>query len=58
VELTGVSAPRYRLGGGLLRPQFVLGISAFPGDDGSLPPAASTREFAVERFRAFRREPG
>jgi hypothetical protein len=37
--------------------QFMLGIYAFPGDDGSLPPPTSPREFVVDRFRAYRREP-
>jgi hypothetical protein len=35
--------------------QFMLGIYAIPGDDGSLPPPSSPREFVVDRFRAFRR---
>jgi hypothetical protein len=35
--------------------QFMLGIYAFPGDDGVLPPPASPREFVVDRFRAYRR---
>lgn len=35
--------------------QFMLGIYAFPGDDGSLPPASSSREFVVDRFTAHRR---
>jgi hypothetical protein len=36
--------------------QFMLGLYAFPGDDGSLPPAASPREFVVDRFSAYRRD--
>jgi hypothetical protein len=36
--------------------QFMLGIYAFPGADGSLPPASSPREFVVDRFSAYRRE--
>ena len=35
--------------------QFMLGIYAFPDDDGVLPPPASPREFVVDRFRAHRR---
>jgi hypothetical protein len=35
--------------------QFMLGIYAFPGPDGSLPPPSSPREFVVDRFRAYRR---
>jgi hypothetical protein len=35
--------------------QFMLGIYAFPGDDGVLPPVASPREFVVDRFRGYRR---
>jgi hypothetical protein len=35
--------------------QFMLGIYAFPGADGSLPPSSSPREFVVDRFRAYRR---
>jgi beta-glucanase (GH16 family) len=38
--------------------QFMLGIYAFPDDDGSLPPSTSPREFVVDRFTAYRREPG
>jgi hypothetical protein len=34
--------------------QFMLGIYAFAGADGSLPPASSPREFVVDRFTAFR----
>ena len=36
--------------------QFMLGIYAFPGADGSLPPASSPREFVVDRFTAYRRD--
>jgi hypothetical protein len=36
--------------------QFMLGIYAFPGDDGRLPPASSPREFVVDWFRTYRRE--
>ena len=36
--------------------QFMLGIYAFPGEDGVLPPASSAREFVVDWFRAYRRE--
>ncbi len=35
--------------------QFMLGIYAFPGPDGALPPPSSPREFVVDRFRAYRR---
>jgi hypothetical protein len=35
--------------------QFMLGIYAFPGADGVLPPPSSPREFVVDRFRAYRR---
>jgi hypothetical protein len=35
--------------------QFMLGIYAFPGPDGSLPPPSSPREFVVDWFRAYRR---
>ncbi len=35
--------------------QFMLGIYAFPGPDGALPPPSSPREFVVDRFRADRR---
>jgi hypothetical protein len=35
--------------------QFMLGIYAFPEDDGTLPPPSSPREFVVDRFRAYRR---
>ena len=38
--------------------QFMLGIYAFPGDDGVLPPATSPREFVVDRFTAYRRDDG
>jgi hypothetical protein len=34
--------------------QFMLGIYAFPDDDGTLPPASSPREFVVDRFTAYR----
>jgi hypothetical protein len=34
--------------------QFMLGVYAFPGDDGSLPRASSPREFVVDRFTAYR----
>lgn len=37
--------------------QFMLGIYAFPGADGSLPPATTGREFVLDRFSAYRREP-
>jgi Glycosyl hydrolases family 16 len=37
--------------------QFMLGIYAFSDDDGTLPAASSPREFVVDRFRAYRREP-
>jgi beta-glucanase (GH16 family) len=37
--------------------QFMLGIYAFPDDDGSLPSPSSPREFVVDRFRAYRRDP-
>ena len=37
--------------------QFMLGIYAFPDDDGSLPVATSPREFVVDWFRAYRRQP-
>ena len=37
--------------------QFMLGIYAFPDDDGVLPPPSSPREFVVDWFRAYRREP-
>jgi hypothetical protein len=33
--------------------QFMLGIYAFPDDDGALPPASSPREFVVDWFRAY-----
>jgi beta-glucanase (GH16 family) len=36
--------------------QFMLGIYAFPGPDGALPPASSAREFVVDWFRAYRRD--
>jgi hypothetical protein len=36
--------------------QFMLGIYAFPGDDGSLPAASFPREFVVDRFTAYRRD--
>ncbi|MFD2093857.1 glycoside hydrolase family 16 protein [Blastococcus deserti] len=35
--------------------QFMLGIYAFPGPDGVLPPAAAAREFVVDWFRGYRR---
>jgi hypothetical protein len=35
--------------------QFMLGIYAFPDDDGGLPAASSPREFVVDWFRAYRR---
>jgi hypothetical protein len=35
--------------------QFMLGIYAFPDDDGTLPPPSAPREFVVDRFRAYRR---
>ena len=38
--------------------QFMLGIYAFPDDDGALPPASSPREFVVDRFTAYRRDHG
>ena len=34
--------------------QFMLGVYAFPDDDGTLPPASSPREFVVDRFTAYR----
>ena len=37
--------------------QFMLGIYAFADDDGSLPPPSSPREFVVDRFSAYRRDP-
>jgi hypothetical protein len=37
--------------------QFMLGIYAFPDGDGSLPAPSSPREFVVDRFRAYRRDP-
>ena len=37
--------------------QFMLGIYAFPDDDGALPPASYPAEFVVDRFTAYRREP-
>jgi hypothetical protein len=37
--------------------QFMLGIYAFPGADGSLPPATAEREFVLDRFAAYRRDP-
>jgi hypothetical protein len=37
--------------------QFMLGVYAFPGDDGVLPTPSSPREFVVDWFRAYRREP-
>ena len=36
--------------------QFMLGIYAFPDDDGRLPPASTPREFVVDRFTAYRRD--
>jgi hypothetical protein len=36
--------------------QFMLGLYAFAGDDGALPPASSPREFVVDRFSAYRRD--
>jgi hypothetical protein len=38
--------------------QFMLGIYAFPDDDGTLPPPSSPREFVVDRFRVYRRRGG
>jgi beta-glucanase (GH16 family) len=38
--------------------QFMLGVYAFAGDDGSLPAASSPREFVVDRFTAYRRKEG
>jgi len=35
--------------------QFMLGVYAFPDADGALPPPASSREFVVDRFTAYRR---
>jgi Glycosyl hydrolases family 16 len=35
--------------------QFMLGVYAFPGPDGALPPPSSPREFVVDWFRAYRR---
>ena len=35
--------------------QFMLGIYAFPDDDGLLPAPTSPREFVVDWFRAYRR---
>ena len=37
--------------------QFMLGIYAFPDDDGVLPAPVAPREFVVDRFRAYRRDP-
>jgi Glycosyl hydrolases family 16 len=34
--------------------QFMLGLYAFPGDDGSLSDPSSPREFVVDRFTAYR----
>jgi hypothetical protein len=36
--------------------QFMLGVYAFPDDDGKLPPPSSPREFVVDWFRAYRRD--
>jgi hypothetical protein len=36
--------------------QFMLGIYAFCGENGVLPPPSSPREFVVDRFRAYRPE--
>jgi hypothetical protein len=38
--------------------QFMLGIYAFPDADGSMPTPTTPREFVVDRFSAYRRQPG
>jgi hypothetical protein len=43
-------SPRYPM-------QFMLGTYAFPPEDGTAPPGPYPKEFVVDRFSAYRREP-